>query len=80
MSRAAALLDGRRGAAALAGLALLVFAVEALAWPVQRGRDTWDYLTAYLSLPDGSTPFPLVMLMRPPVTPLVLGPAAQLLG
>ena len=67
-------------AAVLGGLALLVFAVQAQAWPVQRGRDTWDYLTAYLSLLDRDTPFPLVMLLRPPVTPLVLGPAAQVGG
>ena len=71
---------GTHAALALAALALGVYAVQALAWPVQRGRDTWDYLVYYLSLLDGSTPFPLVMLMRTPVTPLVLGPAAQLGG
>ena len=70
----------RRSALGLAGVSVLVFAVQALAWPVQRGRDAWDYLIAYLSLADGETPFPLVMLMRPPVTPLLLGPAAQLGG
>jgi hypothetical protein len=70
----------RRAGALLAVAALVVYALQALAWPVQRGRDTWDYFTAYLSLLDGDTPFPLVMLVRPPVTPLVLGPAAQLGG
>ena len=70
----------RRAGVLLAALALLAFWLQALAWPVQRGRDTWDYLIAYLSLLDGDTPFPLVMLVRPPVTPLVLGPAMQLGG
>ena len=70
----------RRAGALLAALALLVYWLQALAWPVQRGRDTWDYLIAYLSLLDGETPFPLVMLVRPPVTPLVIGPVMQLGG
>jgi hypothetical protein len=64
----------------LGGVSLLVFAVEALAWPVQRGRDAWDYLVYYLSFLDGSTPFPLVMLVRSPVTALVLGLPMQVGG
>jgi hypothetical protein len=63
-----------------AAVTLLVFAVEAAAWPVQRGRDLWDYLTYWLSLGDGSTPFPLVMLVRSPGAPVLLGPAAELGG
>lgn len=54
-------------------VALAVFAVQALGWPLQRGRDSWDYLVYYLSLPDGETPFELVMLMRTPLSALALG-------
>jgi len=79
-SRCEPLVGTRRAALALAAVSLGVYALTALAWPVQRGRDTWDYLVYYLSLLDGSTPFPLVMLVRTPVTPLVLGPAAQVGG
>jgi hypothetical protein len=71
---------GPRAAVTLGIVALLVFAIEALAWPVQRGRDAWDYLVYYLSFLDGSTPFPLVMLVRSPVTALVLGVPMQLGG
>ena len=70
----------RRSAGALAVLALAAFAVESRAWPVQRGRDAWDYLVYYLSFLDGSTPFPLVMLVRSPVTALALGAPMQLGG
>ncbi|MDH4345251.1 MAG: hypothetical protein OEW31_02835 [Thermoleophilia bacterium] len=64
----------------LFGLAFLVYAVDSRAWPYQRGRDAWDYLVYYLSLFDGDTPFPLVMLVRTPVTPLVLGLPLQVGG
>lgn len=63
----------KRAAAALVVIALLVYWVEALAWPFERGRDAWDYMTYYLSLFDAHTPFTEVMLFRTPVTPLVLG-------
>ncbi len=66
--------------ALLVASALAVYAVEALAWPVQRGRDAWDYLVFYLSLFDGSTPFPLVMLVRSPVTAVALGVPMQIGG
>ncbi len=61
-------------------VSFLVFGVQALAWPVQRGRDMWDYLVYYLSLLDGSTPFPLVMLVRSPVTSIVVGAPMQVGG
>ncbi len=64
----------------LAAVAVAVYGVQALAWPVQRGRDAWDYLVYYLSFFDGSTPFPLVMLVRSPVTAFVLGLPMQIGG
>lgn len=60
--------------------AAAVYVVEAAAWPVQRGRDLWDYLAYWLSLGDGATPFPMVMLVRSPGAPVLLGPAAELGG
>jgi len=58
-------------ALAIAGLA--VYRIDAVGWPFERGRDSWDYMTYYLSFFDAHTPFTEVMLFRTPVTPLVLG-------
>lgn len=73
-------LTSGRGAAALAVLALAVYAVESRGWPLQRGRDSWDYFVYYLSLLDEDTPFTLVMLMRSPVTSVAMGAPMQLGG
>jgi hypothetical protein len=54
-------------------LSILAYWIQSLGWPLQRGRDSWDYLVFYLSYPDHHTPFQLVMLMRSPVTALALG-------
>ena len=63
----------KRAAAGLFGVALVIYWFEALAWPFERGRDAWDYMTYYLSFFDAHTPFPEVMLVRTPVTPFALG-------
>jgi hypothetical protein len=55
----------------VAGLA--VYWIEALAWPLQRGRDSWDYWLYYLQLADRHPPFSDVMVFRTPLTPLVTG-------
>ena len=57
----------------VAALSLAAYAIQSLGWPLQRGRDFWDYLVYYLSYTDHQTPFQLVMLMRSPVTALSLG-------
>ena len=57
----------------LIAVALLVYWVEAAAWPLAKGRDLWDYLAYYLSLPDSRPVYSDLMLFRTPVTPLVLG-------
>ncbi len=67
------LVGTKRAATALVLVASLVYWVEALAWPFERGRDAWDYMTYYLTFFDAHTPFTEVMLFRTPVTPLVLG-------
>ena len=63
----------RRAAVALFALALAVFWLEALGWPMAKGRDTWDYLAYYLQLLDSDPPLSELQLFRTPVTPLVLG-------
>lgn len=63
----------RLAAPTLFGIALVVYWLQALAWPVQRGRDAWDYLVYYLSYADSDTPFLLVMLMRTPFAALGVG-------
>ena len=63
----------RRGAAVLFLLALAAYWVQALAWPLQRGRDSWDYWLYFLQLLDREPPFSALMAFRTPVTPLVTG-------
>src|SRR6185436_2819743 len=66
-------LDGWRGVALLFAVALVVYGIEALAWPLQRGRDSWDYWLYYLQFADRHPVFWAVQLFRTPVTPLVTG-------
>lgn len=66
-------LDGWTGVALLCAAALAVYWIEALAWPLQRGRDSWDYWLYYLQLGDRHPVFWAVQLFRTPVTPLVTG-------
>jgi hypothetical protein len=70
-------LDGfvptRSAAVALFLLAFAVFWIEALGWPMAKGRDTWDYLAYYLQLFDSSPPLSELQIFRAPLTPLVLG-------
>ncbi len=71
--RLLAFVPTRRAAVALFLLALAVFWLEALGWPMAKGRDTWDYLVYYLQLLDSDPPLSELQLFRTPVTPLVLG-------
>ena len=71
--RLGAAADGRAGLLALAALALAAYWLEALAWPLQRGRDSWDYWLYYLQLLDRHPPMDAVMVFRTPLTPLVTG-------
>jgi hypothetical protein len=68
------------GAVVLGAIAAAVYAVEEVAWPMARGRDMWDYLLYYLSLPDGHPVFGDLMVFRTPVTPILLGVPFQLGG
>jgi hypothetical protein len=67
-------LDSKRmGVALLCTVALALYWIEALAWPLQRGRDSWDYWLYYLQLGDRHPVFWAVQLFRTPLTPLVTG-------
>ncbi len=66
-------LDGWAGVALLCAVALAFYWIEALAWPLQRGRDSWDYWLYYLQLGDRHPVFWAVQLFRTPLTPLVTG-------
>jgi hypothetical protein len=66
-------LDGWTGVALLCAGALAVYWIEAVAWPLQRGRDSWDYWLYYLQLGDRHPVFWAVQLCRTPLTPLVTG-------
>jgi hypothetical protein len=61
------------GAALLVLAALASYAVQALAWPLQRGRDSWDYWLWFLQLADRDPPFTALQVFRTPIAPLVTG-------
>ena len=63
----------RRAAALLFGAALGVYWLQALGWPMAKGRDTWDYLAYYLQLADSEPPLEMLQLFRTPLTPLAVG-------
>ena len=69
----AAFVPTRRTALVLFVLALVVYWLQALGWPMAKGRDTWDYLVYYLQLLDSEPPLSQVQLFRAPLTPLVVG-------
>jgi hypothetical protein len=66
-------LDGWTGVLVLAALALAAYWIEALAWPLQRGRDSWDYWLYWLQLGDAKPPLSNVMVFRTPLAPIVTG-------
>ena len=57
------------GAIVLFVVALGVYAVQAVAWPLKAGRDLDEYLYAYVQLFDRDVLLPWSMLFRTPLTP-----------
>ncbi len=72
-TRASPWISTRWAAAGLFALATAAYWVQAIGWPLVRGRDAWDYLSYFLELPYGDPLFPALMVFRTPVTPVVLG-------
>ena len=78
--RLLAFVPTRTAAVVLFLLAVAVFWIEALGWPMAKGRDTWDYLAYYLQLFDSSPPLSELQVFRTPITPLVVGGPMDLGG
>jgi len=62
-----------RGAALVVLMGLASYAVQAVAWPLQRGRDSWDYWLTFLQLGDTDPPFSALQVFRTPIAPIVTG-------
>lgn len=74
-------LAGRKlGALLLFVLALAVFAVESIGWPLIGGRDLDEYLYDYIQFLDWHPLLPWPMLFRTPATPVVAGAALDVAG
>ena len=67
------LANRRLGGAVLFVLALAVYAVRAIGWPLVSGRDLDEYLYAYVQFLDWHPLLPWSMLFRTPATPVVDG-------
>ena len=67
------LLPPTRGVLLLIGLALFVWILQSIAWPVVAGRDLGTYLRYYAQMWDWDAVLPQAMLGRTPLTPLVTG-------
>ena len=63
----------RHAAVSLFLVALAVYALESIAWPLAAGRDLGDYLLNYVQIFWGHVVLPGPMVGRTPVTPLVAG-------
>src|SRR4051794_41326198 len=72
--------ERRLGVVLLFLLALAVYAVRAIGWPLMGGRDLDEYLYDYIQFLDWHPALPWSMLFRTPATPIVLGPALDVAG
>ncbi|EKE25374.1 MAG: hypothetical protein ACD_5C00188G0004, partial [uncultured bacterium] len=54
-------------------LAVAIFVLQAIAWPLSPGRDFGSYVTYYLQMWMQELGYPRVMLHRTPIFPLYLG-------
>lgn len=70
----------RRDAVLLGAAAALIFALQALAWPLQAGRDLGTYVLYYNQLWDARPAWHTVMLFRTPLVPLFIGGLYRLGG
>jgi hypothetical protein len=74
------LADRRLGAIVLFVVALAVYAVRAIGWPLMGGRDLDEYLYGYVQFLDWHPLLPWSMLFRTPVPGIVDGTALDLAG
>ncbi len=74
------LADRPLGALVLFVLALGVYGVEAIGWPLVAGRDLDEYLYGYIQLFDWHPLLPWSVLFRTPATPVVAGSLLDFAG
>ena len=67
--------SGRSERSCSSPLALAVYGVRAIGWPLIAGRDLDEYLYGYIQFLDWHPLLPWSMLFRTPVTPIVAGTA-----
>jgi hypothetical protein len=70
----------RLGAAVLFVVALCVYGVQSIGWPLVAGRDLDEYLYGYIQLLDWHPLLPWSVLFRTPATPVVAGSLLDLAG
>jgi hypothetical protein len=80
MRRLEGLADRRLGAGVLFFVALAVYAVRAVGWPLMGGRDLDEYLYGYVQFLDWHPLLPWSMLFRTPVPGIVDGAALDVAG
>jgi hypothetical protein len=74
------LADTRLGAVVLFVLALGVYGVQAVGWPLVAGRDLDEYLYGYIQLFDWHPLLPWSVLFRTPATPVAAGSLLDFAG
>src|SRR5438046_10589807 len=80
MRRLEELANRRLGAVVLFVLALALYAIRAIGWPLAGGRDLDEYLYDYVQFLDWHPLLPWSMLFRTPVPGLVDGTALDVAG
>jgi len=68
------------GAVAVVIAALAIWLLEKLAWPFGPGRDFDGYVRMYVELFQADPIYPYAVLLRPPVSPIVVGVPLELGG
>lgn len=68
------------GGVALFALAIGVHSLQSVALPVVPGRDFGTYLSFYVQMSEWDSVFPMSMLFRTPVAPVLVGGSLDLLG
>jgi hypothetical protein len=80
LGAAEANVGSKRGALTVFVAGLAVFGVESIGLPVVPGRDFGTYLRFYAQMWDWHSVFPMSMLYRTPVAPLVIGGSLDAFG
>lgn len=73
-------IESRRGSLLVFATALVLYALESVALPVIPGRDFGTYVRFYVQMWDWHSAWPMTMLLRTPLAPLVIGGPLDLAG